>query len=231
MKAPGAPAFAGRHASGVRAGQSSTKSSRRSRGTISETQAPATHVSPGSVHVGPARPPAGGVVTHDGSSWRRRSLCVGPGNAAVCAVRTTTGRVVPGSSVVKPSTRTDTPVPTLFASTATVRGKTAPCDARNMASVCFSPPTVVTTWSDCTYAPSPLLWMPTSSSLGLDRWHDEDAQEEQRPHRTVPSKYFFASATASLPTAAPSLRPAKSSALMWMPPQTRDCPAWSAASS
>ena len=38
----------------------------------------------------------------------------------------------------------------------------------------------------------------------------------------VPSKYFPASVVASMPTVLPVLRPAKSSALMWMPPQMRD---------
>ena len=51
----------------------------------------------------------------------------------------------------------------------------------------------------------------------------------QAPGR-CPSKYVGASAQAVLPHWEPVWRPPKSSAGMWMPPKSREMPAWSAAS-
>jgi hypothetical protein len=48
--------------------------------------------------------------------------------------------------------------------------------------------------------------------------------------RADPAPHRRASAHAARPILAPRLRPAKSSAATWTPPQSREIPAWSAAS-
>ena len=57
-----------------------------------------------------------------------------------------------------------------------------------------------------------------------------DGPRPPRQEPAVPSKWRSAASQACAPISAPRTRPPKSSARMWMPPQRRDWPAWSAAS-